>query len=185
MRGHYLGSTWWDFLLASTLSFVSISSHLTPSYKMEPLSITTSLPGLLATTTKSRRLLLWFLTLSNPPPSLTLLPSRLFSMSAALSQLKDFVDGISLYPTQWREFVRVDYLVVVLTACVLTCDELERYVNSVRIYDRIEKREEVDFSKGIRTDEEVKVLLVKIGNLGAAIEGLVRIFIWYVIYRLL
>jgi len=129
---------------------------------MEPLTIGTALPGLLISSVKPIRLLKLFTTSPDVPESMTVMLDHLVSISTALNQLNPFLRDLSTM-LEGHGLVNPQYLVVPLTACVITISQLERLIDTIRtdpkrssrLYARLEEISSLDYMNSSLPDEDV------------------------------
>lgn len=99
---------------------------------MDPLSVTTSLAGLLGSAGKVAVLLLEVKkSISEAPRLIDQVLSEVRELECLLSAVQSFLLGMSTAPRRRITMIRVEQLVVTLTEAVLTFSELEALVTSI------------------------------------------------------
>lgn len=97
------------------------------------LSVAASVVGLLAAGAKLASLLSKTASLADAPSSAQAVLTELREISAALQYLQQFLNGLMNVPAGRQQYILVEHLEGTLTGCVTTYDELEVFVDGLKI----------------------------------------------------
>jgi hypothetical protein len=143
---------------------------------MDPLSIATSVAGLIAAGGKLAAILTQISRLSDAPPLCRAVLTEVCDTAAALRQVQNFLDGQLRIPSGGREHVLLEHVATALTGCVMTKDELESLLDGVGlvyagsgitgIFDRV---------KWVRKEQDIQRLIQRLQNHKATLNLILTI----------
>ncbi|KAH7393718.1 hypothetical protein BKA64DRAFT_95164 [Cadophora sp. MPI-SDFR-AT-0126] len=99
----------------------------------DPLSVAASVVGLLAAGAKLASLLSKTASLVDAPSSAQAVLTEMREISAALQYLQQFLNGLMNVPAGRQQYILVEHLEGTLTGCVTTYDELEVFIDELKI----------------------------------------------------
>jgi hypothetical protein len=99
----------------------------------DPLSVAASVVGLLAAGAKLASLLSETASLADAPSSAQAVLTEMREISAALQYLQQFLNGLMNVPAGRQQYILVEHLEGTLTGCVTTYDELEVFIDDLKI----------------------------------------------------
>ena len=99
----------------------------------DPLSVAASVVGLLAAGAKLASLLSETASLADAPSSAQAVLTEMREISAALQYLQQFLNGLMNVPAGRQQYILVEHLEGTLTGCVTTYDELEVFIDELKI----------------------------------------------------
>jgi hypothetical protein len=109
-----------------------ISSIIQQAFRMDPLSVTASIVGLLlAAGQVSSAIYTIKSNLSEAPRMVDNLLGQVAQIKTCLSAIQDLLYGMNMVSRQRMALIKVDHLVASLTQAVLTFSELEALINKI------------------------------------------------------
>ncbi|KAH8771347.1 hypothetical protein BGZ57DRAFT_896726 [Hyaloscypha finlandica] len=99
----------------------------------DPLSVAASVVGLLAAGAKLASLLSETASLADAPSSAQAVLTEMREIYAALQYLQQFLNGLMNVPAGRQQYILVEHLEGTLTGCVTTYDELEVFIDELKI----------------------------------------------------
>ena len=144
---------------------------------MDPLSIATSVAGLLGAGGKLAAILTLISRLSDAPPLCKAVLTEVCDTAAALRQVQNFLNDQLHVPSERREHVLLEHVAIALTGCVITKDELESLLDGMGlvyavgditgIFDRV---------KWIRKEQDIQRLVQQLQNHKGSLNLILTIF---------
>jgi hypothetical protein len=144
---------------------------------MDPLSIATSVAGLIAAGGKLAAILTQISRLSDAPPLCKAALTEVCDTAVALRQVQNFLNGQLHIPSERREHVLLEHVAAALTGCVMTKDELETLLDGMGlvyagsgitgVFNRV---------KWIRKEQDIQRLVQRLQNHKASLNLILTIF---------
>jgi hypothetical protein len=138
---------------------------------MDPLSIATSVAGLIGAGAKLAAILTQISRLSDAPPLCKAVLTEVCDTAVALRQVQNFLDGQLHIPSEPREHVLLEHVAAALTGCVMAKDELETLLDGMGlVYAGSGITGTFDRMKWIRKEEDIQRLVQRLQNHKASLN---------------
>lgn len=143
---------------------------------MDPLSVTASVVGLLATTTKLVPQLYSLGTIIKDAPRLAqAAATELEAIAFVLTPLQTYIDGYAQASVARLSLITVEHITATLTGCVLTYSELDAVLKSMRSNTKMTAW---DRTKWYVKSDEVQPLITRLQGHKASFTLMLNIVQW-------
>ena len=144
---------------------------------MDPLSVASSVAGLLGAGGKLAAILTLISRLSDAPPLCKAVLTEVCDTAAALRQVQNFLNNQLHVPSERREHVLLEHVATALTGCVITKDELESLLDGMGLVYAVSDITGVfDRVKWIRKEQDIQRLVQRLQNHKASLNLILTIF---------
>jgi hypothetical protein len=138
---------------------------------MDPLSIATSVAGLIGAGAKLAAILTPISRLSDAPPLCKAVLTEVCDTAVALRQVQNFLDGQLHIPSERREYVLFEHVAAALTGCVMAKDELETLLDGMGlVYAGSGITGTFDRMRWIRKEQGIQRLVQRLQNHKASLN---------------